>query len=163
MQMKKVLIATLALCLLLGCSNQSEESAFERTQTSESEISILENSISESESESAVNPYEGTATSDIFAVFESGLLSLGIEYERVDMGAEMVGALQGVKYKLPDGNVELYMFDANSDSLKVAAEKQAITLEGFGDFSANINGNYALMIEDVAQKDEILDLFQKIT
>lgn len=98
----------------------------------------------------------------IFEKFEDGLNELNIEFQKTVTAAEMIGAVQGIRYKLVDGNVELYMFDVDSDSLAKAKENKAVTLEGFGNVPAEINNNFALIIDEVEKKDDIISLFKSL-
>ena len=98
-----------------------------------------------------------------FEQFEAGLDELGIKYEKVTTGADLVGAQQGMKYKLSDGNVELYKFDTSTDAYKTAVENKAITLQGFGDFPAEYNNDMALIFDDeVSSKADIQNLFSTL-
>ncbi|MCI2105436.1 MAG: hypothetical protein LKK00_01765 [Intestinimonas sp.] len=99
-----------------------------------------------------------------FEQFEAGLDELGITYEKVAVDADMVGAQQGTKYKLSDGNVELYKFDTSTDAYNTASKNKAITLQGFGDFPAEFNNDMALVFDDeVSSKADIQNLFSTLS
>lgn len=98
--------------------------------------------------------------SDIFTQFQDALDSAGYSYETTVMGAELVGAEQGMKYKIGDGSVELYRFDESSDAYKKADEDNALTLEGFGAFPATVKDGRALLIDGLAdEQDAITAIF----
>lgn len=102
----------------------------------------------------------GQPQNDIFAQFQAALDSAGYTYETVVMGAELVGAEQGMKYKIGDGSIELYRFDEDSESYKKAAEDNALTLEGFGAFPATVKNGFAILINDLPDSEsEILSMF----
>lgn len=113
----------------------------------------------------AVSPSTSPAVQKTeFEQFESGLDELGIKYEKVTMGAELVGAQQGTKYKLSDGNIELYKFDISTDAYKAAVNNKAVTLQGFGAISAEFNNDMALIFDDeVSSKEDIQKLFSELT
>lgn len=98
-----------------------------------------------------------------FEQFESGLKKTNIKYKTVTMGAQLVGAEEGIKYELSDGNVELYKFNKESPAYKKAFKNKAITLDGFGDFPTKFNGDMALMFDDnVKEKADIEAAFNSI-
>ena len=98
--------------------------------------------------------------SDIFAQFQVALDSAGYTYETVVMGAELVGAEQGMKYKIGEGSIELYRFDEDSESYKKASEDNALTLDGFGAFPATVKNGFAILINDLPDSEsDILSIF----
>lgn len=100
--------------------------------------------------------------SDVFLKFESGLDSLGLQYEIVTMAAELVAAKTGKKYKLESGQIELYVFDEQGEAYKALKDSGEISLEGFGGFPAEVNGRFALLIEGIEDVEEILNLFNNL-
>lgn len=134
----------LALTFLTACTAKEPETG------DVSPSSTVSDSVSEASIPSEV---------DGFQQFADGLKSLGLEYTETVMAAEMVGAVRGTKYVLADGNIELYLFEEGSAALDQVKANNAITLEGFGQFPAVVNGNYAMMIDEIAQKAEVIDLF----
>lgn len=138
--MKKVIISIL-LCILL-CSCGSENSNINVAEQSEQQ----------------------TPTKTKFEQFEEGLDALNLEYTTVTMVAELLGATQGIKYKVFDWNIELYRFDTESQAYISAFENKAVHLEGFGSFPAMFNGEMALLKNDVPPeyKNEIEQLFMSL-
>ena len=112
----------------------------------------------------AVSQSSASETNDaVFEAFAAGLGRLGIDYEEVVMEAEIVGAVQGMKFKLSDGQIELYRFEEGSDALKAATDNKVLTLEGFGAFPAEVNGEYAMMIDYMVHTDAIIELFNSLS
>lgn len=97
----------------------------------------------------------------VFDQFEKELVKANINYEKVTMAADLVGAAQGVKYKIDNGAVELYLFDEASDAYKSAEAKQAISLDGFGDMRAKVDNGMALLVSDLDAKT-YEDIFESI-
>lgn len=100
-----------------------------------------------------------TGTKTVFEQFEAGLQGKDISYEKVAMAADLVGAKEGVKYKIGEGSVELYVFDETSEAYKTANTKQALSMEGFGEFSAKVANGKALLVSglDSAVYEVIFD------
>lgn len=98
----------------------------------------------------------------VFEQFEAGLTNDGLTYEKVTMAAEYVGAEEGYKYMMDSGNVELYRFDEDSDAFKEVSENKSVKLEGFGSFPVELNGNMALLINDVTDPENIMGIFNGI-
>ena len=97
-----------------------------------------------------------------FDAFKAALDDAGYSYEVVAMGAELVGASRGEKYKFDFGTVELYQFDDDSDVLSKAIEDGGLTLEGFGVFPCEFNGSLAAIIDVTENEDALLDLFNSL-
>ncbi len=97
-----------------------------------------------------------------FEQFEKGLEDEGLEYEKVTMAAEMLGAIEGYKYKFESDKAELYRFDKDSDTIKDAAENKSLYMEGFGSFPVEVNGNLALIVEDDENSEVISKIFNAI-
>lgn len=97
-----------------------------------------------------------------FEQFEKGLKDNNLTYEKVIMAADMVGAVEGYKYKFESGKAEVYRFDKDSKALKDASENKSLRLEGFGSFPAEINGNFVLLVDDRINNDSIMKIFKEI-
>ena len=97
-----------------------------------------------------------------FDAFKAALDDAGYSYEVVAMGAELVGASRGEKYKFDFGTVELYQFDDDSDVLSKAIEDGGLTLEGFGVFPCEFNGSLAAIIDATENADTLLGLFNSL-
>lgn len=97
-----------------------------------------------------------------FDAFKAALDDAGYSYEVVAMGAELVGASRGEKYKFDFGTVELYQFDDDSDVLSKAIEDGGLTLEGFGVFPCEFNGSLAAIIDVTENADTLLGLFNSL-
>ena len=98
----------------------------------------------------------------VFEQFENSLDDSNVIYEKVTMAAELVGALQGIKYETDKGIAEIYIFDMSSDSYKNAVENQALELDGFGPFEAVVKNGMALLLSDDADNDFFEVLFDKL-
>lgn len=97
-----------------------------------------------------------------FEQFEKGLNDKKITFEKNVMAAEMVGAVEGYKYKFVDGKIELYRFEKGSDALKQVTENKSVHLEGFGSFPVEINNNLAAIVDVSNNKDILMEIFNNI-
>ncbi len=148
-----LLLTCAALCAALtGCgSQQGQEDKQEQNVTS---------SVQEEPEQTPSGEPESAGT--VFEQYEAGLEAQGIFFEKVQMAAEIVGAAEGAKYKIGDGAVELYLFDEEAEAYTAAEEKQALTLEGFGDFPATVENGMALMVSDL-EEGAYLEIFRSLT
>lgn len=141
-----LLLACAALCAAMtGCGSQQEQNVTSSAQEGPEQTPS-------GEPESA-----GT----VFEQYEAGLEAQGISFEKVQMAAEIVSAAEGMKYKIGDGAVELYLFDEGAEAYVAAEEKQALTLEGFGDFPATVENGMALVVSDL-EGDAYLEIFRSL-
>ena len=101
---------------------------------------------------------EDTEPATIFQQFETVLIEKNIVYEKITTAAELVGAEQGVKYKLETESVEIYRFDASSDGYIEAEKTQSLQMEGFGAFGAVVTNGYAILSDN----PEIVNIFKDI-
>ena len=100
-------------------------------------------------------------TEDVFAKFENGLSDLGLTYSaKTETVADMIGGIKGQKYTMDGYTIELYQFEPSSDAYKSAEEKQAVTMEGFGDFSVYVHNGMVMMKDGVPQN--VVDLFNTL-
>lgn len=133
-KLNRIIISSLLVFVLAGCgSNESSD----KTETPKS---------------------EEKTNSNLFAAMESTLKNNGFTItDTIDMAADMVGGESGKKFVTDQGNIEIYKFDTSSDAYKKAKDEGKLTLEGFGDFSVIVNGEYAMLSDDVPSTT--IDLF----
>lgn len=77
--------------------------------------------------------------------------------DRVEMSADMVGALSGFKYS----DAEIYEYDTSSEEYQELSSGNAIPLDGMEDITVDalaINGKYVLMGE---ASDELIKAFKE--
>lgn len=148
-----LLLTYTALCAALtGCGSQQEqEDKQEQNVTS---------SVQEGPEQTPSGEPESAGT--VFEQYEAGLEAQGISFEKVQMAAEIVGAAEGAKYKIGEGAVELYLFDKAGEAYAAAEEKQALTMEGLGDFPAKVENGMALVVSDL-ESDPYLEIFHTLT
>lgn len=146
------LLACAVLCAAMtGCGSQQEQAEVQQ-----------QGAASSAQAEPEPTPNEvPESTGTVFEQYEAGLDAQGISYEKVQMAAEIVGADQGMKYKIGDGAVELYIFDESGEAYAKAFEKQALTMEGFGDFQATVENGMAVIVSDL-EAETYLDIFRSI-
>ncbi len=164
--MKKKLITTLLFLALsvstVACGNSKESVNNEPTNVAESENAIMptekESEIiigSDAEKESESIDASEKALEDI----ENYLLDKGLlSGERVRMGAELIGGIDGFKYK--DSVGEIYEYDVNSEEYKKLANGEEIPLQGMEGFTikaVSVNGKFILIGDDTSQ--ELIDAF----
>ena len=108
---------------------------------------------------SSVAVSSSAPVNDAFSDFEAVLSENGIAYtEKVRMAAELIGGVDGYKYKTPDYNIEVYTFDPSSDAYLTAEKDGAVIMEGFGSFPAYAHKGMVLMQTDNLPQ-EVIDLF----
>lgn len=120
--MKKKILSFLLIALV--SLNQMQVFADEKDE----KIANLENQIKilEEEIELLKEQLEKYETNNQYDM-EQYLIDSGvISGERIEMAAEMVGAISGFKY----GNVEIYEYDTNSNEYKSLVENNSIELIG---------------------------------
>lgn len=144
-------VSCAAVLLLSACgSSSSSVSASSITSSTAS---------SSSEPTSSVAVSSSTPVNDAFSDFEATLSENGIAYtEKVRMAAELIGGVDGYKYKTPDYNIEVYTFDPSSDAYLTAEKDGTVIMEGFGSFSAYAHNGMVLMQTDNLPQ-EVIDLF----
>lgn len=134
-----IVVATLSACSTGGTNNS-------RIETSEATTQFTQQ----------VEATKGLGhAADGFSQFKDALDNAGYPYEVVQMGAELVGAERGEKYKFDFGTVELYRFSSGADALT----NGEIALEGFGSFPIEVSGQYGAIISVTANEDEIKEMF----
>lgn len=180
--MKNKMIATLLICAMMAITTacgaetstqsqtvkadqESTETETRQQATEEPEDQNEEEQTEEEptqEDQATEEPEEQTEAADPFTQFKDELTNRGIDYETVVTAAEMIGAEQGMKFKIGEGTVELYRFDTESDAYTKAEETQSIYLEGFGAFPATVKDSLAMTISDL-EEDDYMEIFSDIT
>ena len=167
--MKKIvyiMVCVAALMLALAaCGANEAQVAASQTQTEQQKESPApaETAPTPAETpEQAQQPEPEQTAGTVFEQYEAALDKQGISFEKVQMAAEIVGAAEGAKYKIDGGAVELYLFDTESEAYKTAAEKQALTMQGFGDFPATVEKGMALVVSDL-ESEPYLEIFHSLT
>lgn len=163
--MKKKLVTALLFITLSGnavaCGNK-KTTTNEPVKIPEVESSILttereSESIIESEKVQESQPNE-TSEKTIEDI-ENYLLDKGVlSGERVRMGAELIGGVDGFKYK--DSAGEIYEYDVYSEEYKKLSNGEEIPLQGMEEFTvkaASINGKFVLIGDNISQ--ELIDAF----
>lgn len=171
--MKKRSIALFVLTFILtGCGNASNpstttippteslqsESSADNTEhfsdASETNVETEKQDVNENSEDVSGNETEKNI-SDI----ESYLLDKGVlQGERIQMGAELIGAISGFKYK--DSIGEVYEYDTNSEEYKKLSNGEAVSIEGMEGYAitpASINGKFVLFGESIPQ--DFIDAF----
>lgn len=145
-KLQVILVVVLALCMLVltGCDSTTPPSENPSGQ--------------ESSTESGSNDNKGSTKLTVFEQFEESLDKKNITFQKVTMGAELVGAEQGIKYKLQGENVEIYRFDTSSDAYLEAKRTQSLKMEGFGAFEATVVNGYAIVSDNL----ELINIFKDI-
>ena len=122
-------VSCAAVLLLSACGSSSS--------------SVPASSITSSTASNSFEPTSSVAVSssapvnDAFSDFEAALSENGIAYtEKVRMAAELIGGVDGYKYKTPDYNIEVYTFDPSSDAYLTTEKDGTVIMEGFGSFPA---------------------------
>jgi hypothetical protein len=144
-------VSCAAVLLLSACGSSSS--------------SVPASSITSSTASNSFEPTSSVAVSssapvnDAFSDFEAALSENGIAYtEKVRMAAELIGGVDGYKYKTPDYNIEVYTFDPSSDAYLTTEKDGTVIMEGFGSFPAYAHKGMVLMQTDNLPQ-EVIDLF----
>lgn len=146
--MKKIFISILALYLCTACSSAPKD-------VDSNPVENTPNITEDSKNEEPQLPEDS-----FFDTVEQKLNDLYPVSETVPMGAELVGAVEGKKYKTAEFKVEVYMFDEDSEAYKNLVETGKLELEGFGQFDAILNGKYAMLANDVPE--DFIEVFKNI-
>lgn len=142
-------VSCTAVLLLSACGSSS--SSVPASSGASSAVSSSSESVSSVSSSASVD--------DAFSDFEAALSENGIAYtEKVRMAAELIGGVNGYKYKTPDYNIEVYTFDPSSDAYLTAEKDGTVIMEGFGSFPAYAHKGMVLMQTDNLPQ-EVIDLF----
>lgn len=108
-----------------------------------------------------------TAEKTLFQKFEEELTNNGYDYEKDIQWASMIGAKEGIGYRLTTGgSAELYIYDKESEAYKAAERAQAIVYINecvSGDSAIVKNGAALLMIDlDNSKAKEIEEIFNSV-
>lgn len=142
-------VSCAAILLLSACGSSS--SSAPASSGASSAVSSSSEPVSSVSSSASVD--------DAFSDFEAALSENGIVYtEKVRMAAELIGGVNGYKYKTPDYNIEVYTFDPSSDAYLTAEKDGTVIMEGFGSFPAYAHKGMVLMQTDNLPQ-EVIDLF----
>lgn len=142
-------VSCAAVLLLSACGSSS--SSVPASSGASSAVSSSSEPVSSVSSSASVD--------DAFSDFEAALSENGIAYtEKVRMAAELIGGVDGYKYKTPDYNIEVYTFDPSSDAYLTAENDGTVIMEGFGSFPAYAHKGMVLMQTDNLPQ-EVIDLF----
>jgi hypothetical protein len=142
-------VSCAAILLLSACGSSS--SSAPASSGASSAVSSSSEPVSSVSSSASVD--------DAFSDFEAALSENGIAYtEKVRMAAELIGGVDGYKYKTPDYNIEVYTFDPSSDAYLTAEKDGTVIMEGFGSFPAYAHKGMVLMQTDNLPQ-EVIDLF----
>lgn len=142
-------VSCAAILLLSACGSSS--SSAPASSGASSAVSSSSEPVSSVSSSASVD--------DAFSDFEAALSENGIAYtEKVRMAAELIGGVNGYKYKTPDYNIEVYTFDPSSDAYLTAEKDGTVIMEGFGSFPAYAHKGMVLMQTDNLPQ-EVIDLF----
>lgn len=144
-------VSCAAILLLSACGSSS--SSAPASSGASSAVS------SSSEPVSSVSVSSSASVDDAFSDFEAALSENGIAYtEKVRMAAELIGGVDGYKYKTPDYNIEVYTFDPSSDAYLTAEKDGTVAMEDFGSFPAYAHNGMVLVQTD-GLPQEVIDLF----
>lgn len=142
-------VSCAAVLLLSACGSSS--SSVPASSGASSAVSSSSEPVSSVSSSASVD--------DAFSDFEAALSENGIAYtEKVRMAAELIGGVDGYKYKTPDYNIEVYTFDPSSDAYLTAEKDGTVIMEGFGSFLAYAHNGMVLVQTDNLPQ-EVIDLF----
>lgn len=142
-------VSCAAILLLSACGSSS--SSVPASSGASSAVS--------SSSEPVFSVSSSASVDDAFSDFEAALSENGIAYtEKVRMAAELIGGVDGYKYKTPDYNIEVYTFDPSSDAYLTTEKDGTVIMEGFGSFPAYAHNGMVLVQTDNLPQ-EVIDLF----
>lgn len=142
-------VSCAAVLLLSACGSSS--SSVPASSSASSAVSSSSEPVSSVSSSASVD--------DAFSDFEAALSENGIAYtEKVRMAAELIGGVDGYKYKTPDYNIEVYTFDPSSDAYLTTEKDGTVIMEGFGSFTAYAHNGMVLVQTDNLPQ-EVIDLF----
>ena len=142
-------VSCAAVLLLSACGSSS--SSVPASSGASSAVSSSSEPVSSVSSSASVD--------DAFSDFEAVLSENCIAYtEKVRMAAELIGGVNGYKYKTPDYNIEVYTFDPSSDAYLTAEKDGTVIMEGFGSFTAYAHNGMVLVQTDNLPQ-EVIDLF----
>lgn len=156
------MVCAAALVLALAACGSQQEPAAQQATPTQTEQTRESPAPAEATPTPAATEEPAAPAGTIFEQYEAALEAQGISFEKVQMAAEIVGAAEGAKYKIDGGAVELYCFDVDGEAYKTAEDKQALTMQGFGDFPATVENGMALIVSDL-ESEPYLEIFRSLT
>lgn len=160
-KLSAIILATAMVATLSACGTAETEGTEPATQPETQQVEQQETQETQ-ESQAAKETQEQqeteAAATDAFDQFKDALDDAGYTYEVTQMAAEMVGAERGEKYTFDFGSVEMYRFPDGADALTSGE----VTLEGFGAFPVEVNGNYGLVVSLTENEDAIMAIFEAL-
>lgn len=151
--MKKKLVSIILAAALI-CSSATLVFAGEkddRIKELETQVEQMQKTIDELQDKLA--KYETSSSNIEDYLLEKGMLS----GDRVEMAAEMLGAIAGFKYE----DAEIYEYDTNSEEYLKLSSGESIPLQGVDGITLSalaVNGKYVLMGE---ASDELISAFKE--
>lgn len=159
--MRNILVLILIVCVLALSSCSASVSISNPLVTEESTsaksitTSVSEPPLAES---TAITTSKVTTPGDMYAVFESKLTELGIEYEKIICAFMMIGGDSGYTYSPADGGeINLIHFDVNGQDYKDIEKSQSIN-DGQDPVIAK-DGYILFVSDDTSQKTDIQSAF----
>lgn len=152
--MKKVIFTVMLVMILGACSDDGNDSNKNDNVNESSENTQQENT------NNAPNNNEDTVSEDplddVVAHFENDGFEIGEKTEKV---AEMVGATDGFGIALDGTDIELYLYDDDSEDLEEIKENNEYDMDGFV-FPALANGNIVIInYDEHPDEDDVVDAF----
>lgn len=152
---KRIITCLLALVTVLVITSCGNKTATQEPKQNAGEP-IANETIQETENTESTTNNE---TKDGFAKFEEELAEKAIAYEKINMAADMIGAVEGYAYKIGESKVELYRFDTESDAYKNAESSGKVVLEFFNtEIDILLNGEFGI----INGTPETIEIFKNI-
>lgn len=94
-----------------------------------------------------------------------------IDSETENQECDLIGAAEGVSYKIDDLSIQVYRFDLDSSdeltiaNLKKAEEEEKVVMPSFNDYEFKVKYNKSLILinsEDHPQGDKIVEIFESL-
>lgn len=147
--MKKIIVLLLFLLVLTSC-NKNEESINQPDVAAPTSNETKKEPIK-------VESKEPTLNGLVEYLNDNGF----IDGEEVKMGAELIGAKEGIKFKTSKGNIEVYEYDISSESFSLLKESGSIEMSGFIITPSAINKQFVLMCNEHQEKDKVIKSFSE--
>lgn len=155
---RKIIALLLCICIsgiIAGCGSDDKTSGTDATNENNS------GQAQESETNETQEPEEETKTERSLDDLAAYLKDQGIiTGEATETSAEMIGAIEGVKYA--DNNIELYQYDTSSEAYKTleAGEELGIEgLEGYAVKAAAVNEEFVLILSNDGENADAVNAF----
>lgn len=94
-----------------------------------------------------------------------------IDEETVDGESGLIGAAEGVSYKIENERIQVYRFDLDKtdeltvENLKKAQEEEKVVMPSFNNFEIKVKYNKGLVLinsENHPQKEKIIEIFESL-